>query len=194
MTGIKVERKTKETDISVVLDMADNSSIDIKTDVPFLSHLLHSFSFHGGFSLIVKAKGDIEVDPHHLVEDCGLVIGSAFLKYAEKEGPLMRFGQGLIPMDEALSEAVVDVCGRPYLVYEAEYPQPCAGSFDLSLLREFLLALSSAAKINLHAVCRRGQNGHHMAEALFKAMGKAFEQAYKKAPTNSPLSTKGKLL
>ncbi len=193
MALISVKRKTKETDISVSIDMKDNSSIDIKTESPFLSHMLNEFSFHGGFSLIIKASGDMDVDPHHLVEDAGLVIGQVFSQLAEKTGPVCRYGHSVIPMDDALSEVTIDACGRPYLVYNVEYPQNYAGDFDLSLIREFMLAFANSAKINLHCQSRYGVNGHHIAESLFKALGKAAAVAYKKAGTGSPLSTKGQL-
>lgn len=193
MALISIKRKTKETDITVSLDMKDNSSIDIKTESPFLSHLLNAFSFHGGFSLIIKASGDMDIDPHHLVEDTGLVIGEAFSELVKKTGAVCRYGHSVIPMDDALSEVTIDVCGRPYLVYNVEYPQNYAGDFDLSLIREFMLAFANTAKINLHCQGRYGLNGHHIAESLFKALGKAAAMAYKKAKNDSPLSTKGQL-
>jgi len=193
MALISVKRKTKETDIEVSLDMKDNSSIDIKTESPFLSHMLNAFSFHGGFSLKIKASGDMDIDPHHLVEDSGLVIGQAFSQLAEKTGPICRYGHSVIPMDDSLSEVTIDACGRPYLVYNVEYPQNYAGDFDLSLIREFMQAFANSAKINLHCQNHYGLNGHHIAESLFKALGKAAAIAYKKADSGSPLSTKGQL-
>ncbi|MBN1648355.1 MAG: imidazoleglycerol-phosphate dehydratase HisB [Spirochaetales bacterium] len=193
MADVEVKRKTNETDISVRLTMKDNTGIKIDVQSAFLGHLLHGFSFHGGFSLEISARGDIEVDPHHLVEDCGLVIGSAFAELAAKTGPVSRFGQSVIPMDDALAEVVIDACGRPYLVYNVEYPQNFAGNFDLSLVREFMQAFANAARINLHCNSRYGLNGHHVAEALFKAFGKAVGQAYAKASSKTPLSTKGRL-
>ena len=120
----------------------------------------------------------IDVDPHHLVEDIGLVLGDAFAEIRKAGGPQKRFGHFIIPMDEALSEVTIDAAGRPYLVYKAEYPQERAGNFDLSLIREFLLALSTRGGMNIHADCRYGENSHHMAEALFKALGKALGQAF----------------
>jgi imidazoleglycerol-phosphate dehydratase len=135
-------------------------------------------AFHGNFSLKLTGTGDIDVDPHHLVEDTGLVIGDALSKSVELLGAVARFGHSVIPMDDALSEVTIDVCGRPFCSYKAEYPQAFSGSFDMSLLNEFFTALAAKARITLHAECRYGQNSHHMAESLFKALGKALKQSY----------------
>lgn len=188
-----VERATKETQIRLTLDLSTREPIDLKLGVPFFEHILHAFAFHGGFSLVVDGRGDVEVDPHHLVEDVGIVLGTALSQIVSEHGSVARFGHAVIPMDDALSEATVDVCGRPYLVYEADYPQSRSGSFDMSLVREFLSGLTSAARINLHGHCRYGVNSHHMAEALFKAAGKAIAQAYAPADGALPLSTKGSI-
>ncbi len=196
MAGRKAEviRKTKETDIKLTVDL-DLKGIkpEISTGVPFFDHMLYSMSYHGGFFLKIDAAGDIEVDPHHLVEDTGLVLGEAFRQAAEKGGPLSRFGHFIVPMDDSLSEVTVDACGRPYLVYRAEYPQQLAGNFDLSLVKEFMKAFSDRAGLNLHAECRYGENGHHMVEALFKALGKALGHAYALSGSIEELSTKGTL-
>lgn len=175
------KRKTKETDILLELDPDAAGEIRVDTGVPFLNHLLEALAFHGGFSLSVRAKGDLEVDPHHLVEDTGLALGEALAGVLEASPALERFGHAVICMDDALSEASVDVCGRPFLVYRGQFPQPRAGDFDLALIREFLGALAGRARINLHAELRYGTNSHHMAEALFKALGKALRQAYSRA-------------
>lgn len=139
----------------------------------------------------IQGTGDIEVDPHHLVEDVGIVLGDAICAYVEETGPVQRFGQAVIPMDDALSEAVIDLCGRSYLVYHAELPQPRVGTFDVSLVREFLLGLTSHGRFNLHAICRYGENSHHMLEALFKATGRALGAAC--MPVAAVRSTKGSL-
>lgn len=188
--AVEIKRKTKETDIRLSLDMT-GKGVDIDTPVAFFNHMLTAMAFHGGFALSVKADGDIDVDPHHLVEDIGLVLGDALAKSAEKTGVVKRYGYSIIPMDEAVSEAVIDICGRPSLVFNADFPQPKAGTFDMSLIREFLIALSNRAQIALHCTCRYGQNSHHMAEALFKALGKALAQAYAPADSKQVLSTKG---
>ena len=187
-----IERKTKETDIRLTLDLDHQDPPKISTGVPFFDHLLTALSFHGGFFLEVSARGDLEVDPHHLVEDTGLVLGDAFKKVQDDRGGINRFGHSVIPMDEALSEVVIDACGRPACVYTANFPQTNAGSFDLSLIREFLIAFTNRAQVNLHAHCRYGANGHHMVEALFKALGKALAQAYAtRNGGSSSMSTKG---
>jgi imidazoleglycerol-phosphate dehydratase len=163
----------------------------IKTGLPFFDHLLTSMSFHGGLGLAVEARGDLEVDPHHLVEDTGLVLGQAFARVLEKTGKVARFGHAVIPMDEALAEVTIDVCGRPTLSLQASFPQPLAGAFDLSLLREFFAALASQARISLHVEVRRGQNSHHMAEASFKALGRALREAF--AASGQEMSSKGRI-
>ena len=141
---------------------------------------------------MVEASGDTEVDPHHLVEDVGLVMGDILHRLVSEHGGVKRFGHSVIPMDEALSEVTIDVCGRPTLSFGANFPQKWVGDFDCSLVKEFLAALSSRARLSLHADIRRGENSHHMAEALFKALGKSLKQAYE--PEAEILSTKGTVL
>ena len=187
---IETSRKTKETDIAVVLDLSGPGDIQVDTGLPFFDHLLTSMAFHGGFSLSVKARGDVEVDAHHLVEDAGLVLGTALADILQRCQPVARFGHAVIPMDEALAEVAVDVCGRPTLGYRPRFPQARAGSFDLWLLREFFLALANQARISIHVDTRGAENSHHAAEAVFKALGKALAQAY--GPGRA-MSTKGGL-
>jgi imidazoleglycerol-phosphate dehydratase len=192
MSRAAIERTTKETKIQLTLDLDRRDPPRVATSVPFFDHMLTAFAFHGGFYLEVTAQGDLEVDPHHLVEDMGIVLGDAFKKVQEGRGGVARYGWSVIPMDDALSEVAVDVCGRAYWVYQASFPQTHAGTFDLSLVREFVIGLANRAQINLHALCRYGSNGHHMVEALFKALGKALAQAY--APRDggsAAMSTKG---
>jgi imidazoleglycerol-phosphate dehydratase len=184
-------RTTRETDITVSLSF-ESHEVKVDTTVPFFDHMLHAFAFHGGFGLSIRATGDTGVDPHHLVEDTGLVIGSCLASIFRSSGGVARFGHAVIPMDEALSEATIDVCGRPTLVYRPSYPQDYAGAFPLWLFREFFLALTNRAEISLHLECRYGENSHHMVEALFKALGKAIAQAYAPAgPSDATMSTKG---
>ncbi|MBQ3712462.1 MAG: imidazoleglycerol-phosphate dehydratase HisB [Spirochaetia bacterium] len=187
---VVLKRKTKETDIKLTLDL-DAKGVEIDTPVAFFNHMLTAMAFHGGFALKIKADGDIDVDPHHLIEDIGLVLGDALAKSAEKAGVVKRYGYSIIPMDEAVSEVVIDICGRPSMVLNAEFPQAYSGTFDMALIREFLIALSNRAQIALHCTCRYGQNSHHMAEALFKALGKAIAQSYAAADSDQVLSTKG---
>lgn len=191
---ILLQRTTKETDLTVELDISGDGGIEIKTQLPFLNHLLTAMAFHGNFSLRINGIGDVDVDPHHLVEDIGLVLGDALFKSVEQFGPVTRFGHSVIPMDEALSEVTIDVSGRPFCHYRADYPQPYSGSFSMALLNEFFYALAGKAQITLHAECRYGENSHHMAEALFKALGKAVSQAYQPLGEGiNVLSTKGKI-
>ena len=197
----EVKRDTRETQIRIATDLAaldpahegGAAEPDVETGLPFFDHMLTAMAFHGGFGLMVRAAGDVEVDPHHLVEDTGIVLGESLHTVFREGGAVRRFGHAVIPMDEALSEATVDVCGRPTVVYRAELPQQYAGSFALWLLREFWSGLSMGARIALHLECRYGENAHHMVEALFKAVGRAIGQAYSPAgPASRPgMSTKG---
>ncbi len=192
MSRATVERNTKETKIHLTVDLDRREQPRINTGVPFFDHMLTALAFHGGFYLEATAQGDLEVDPHHLVEDMGIVLGDALKKVQDARGGVARYGWSVIPMDDALSEVAIDACGRAYWVYEASFPQTHAGAFYLSLVREFVIGLANRAQINLHALCRYGSNGHHMVEALFKALGKALAQAY--APRDggsAAMSTKG---
>jgi imidazoleglycerol-phosphate dehydratase len=188
---VQIARKTRETDITLTLDPDAAVAGVIRTGLPFLDHLLTSMSFHGRLGLVVEGSGDLEVDAHHMVEDTGLVLGQALSNVLEKTGHVTRFGHAVIPMDEALAEVTIDVCGRPTLSWHADFPQPMAGTFDLSLLREFFTALAAQARISLHIDVRRGENSHHMAEAAFKALGKALQQAY--GASSQEMSSKGRI-
>jgi imidazoleglycerol-phosphate dehydratase len=190
----EISRRTKETDIRVVLDMNDPGPSSPDTGLPFFDHMLNAMAFHGGFRLEVKAAGDVEVDPHHLVEDTGLVIGGALDKARTESGGISRYGHAVIPMDDALGEAVVDVCGRPYLKWNVQWAQEKAGDFNLFLLKEFFWGLAVAGKLNLHLTVRYSENGHHAAEALFKAAGRALAEAYRpRTGGEAGMSTKGKI-
>jgi imidazoleglycerol-phosphate dehydratase len=188
---VQIARKTRETDITLTLDPDGAVAGVIRTGLPFLDHLLTAMSFHGRLGLVVEGSGDLEVDAHHMVEDTGLVLGQALADILEKTGHVARFGHAVIPMDEALAEVTIDVCGRPTLSWQPAFPQPMAGTFDLSLLREFFTALAAQARICLHIEIRRGENSHHMAEASFKALGKALQQAY--AASSQEMSSKGRI-
>jgi imidazoleglycerol-phosphate dehydratase len=184
-------RETKETTISVTLRLDTREHINIATGISFFDHMLHAMSFHGGFSIDLSARGDVEVDPHHLVEDVGLVLGDAFSDILSHSDDLFRFGHAAVPMDDALSEAVVDAGGRPYLVYEAEFPQAYSGDFQMALFSEFFWAFAVRSRCNLHLLCRYGRNSHHMIEALFKALGRALGQAFAGRTDSGGMSTKG---
>ena len=195
-TAITVTRTTRETDISLSLLPAASGRGAVKTDtrLPFFDHMLTAMAFHGGFGLQLTAQGDTGVDYHHLVEDTGLVLGEAFHRLLEKNTAVVRFGHFVIPMDDALAEAVIDVAERPCLVYHAQFPQEYAGDFPVALLKEFFYAFIQKARVTLHLICRYGDNSHHMAEALFKAFGKSLAQAYAPANTSrEDMSTKGVL-
>lgn len=191
MREIDIERKTKETDISIRLGLpelrADGSIgapvdtdryVEIHTGIPFFDHMLEAMLFHGGFSVRLSAVGDTEVDDHHTVEDVGIVIGTALRRAVEQHGSVRRFGHEVIPMDDALAEVVVDAGGRSYLSYSATFPQERAGSFDVALVREFFQGLTNQAHANVHVIGRYALNGHHLAEAIFKAAGRAIGTAY----------------
>ena len=187
-----IERNTKETQISVVVDLDDAFEPEVQTGLPFLDHMLYAMAFHGGFGLRIDAKGDLPVDPHHVVEDSGIVIGSALDEAFRSGGAVVRFAHAIVPMDEALSEATIDVCGRPTLAYKADYPQEFSGDFGMWLFREFFSGFTMGAKVALHLECRYGENAHHMVEALFKALGRTLGQAYTlREGRQSDMSTKG---
>jgi imidazoleglycerol-phosphate dehydratase len=187
---VESTRKTRETEIRLTLDMDNAGQGTVRTAVPFFDHILTSMAFHGGFHLDIQATGDLDVDAHHLVEDVGITLGEALAQCVSRHGLVARFGWALIPMDEALAEVALDVCGRPTAALDMTFPQPRVGSFDLALLREFYLGLASGAGMSLHVTLRRGENSHHMAEASFKALGKALAAAYRAAGRDG-MSTKG---
>lgn len=192
------ERKTRETEVAVRLDLdpVDGGGapvVEVSTGVPFFNHMLHAMGFHGGIGLQVSASGDLEVDAHHVVEDVGIVLGECLFRAMEQGCPLARFGHAVIPMDDALAEVTVDAGGRGYCRFDASFPQDRAGDFDVWLLREFVTALAGRARINVHAAVRYGDNSHHMAEALCKALGRALGQAFRAAPGWEPRSTKGRV-
>lgn len=188
---IEIKRETKETQIKVSLNLFSSQQGDIKSGLPFFDHMLRAMSFHGQFFLQLEARGDIEVDPHHLVEDTGIVLGKAFFDYQQKTEGITRYGNFSVPMDDALTQVVIDAANRPYLIYQIDYPQNHSGNFDMSLLKEFFLGFCNNARINLHCLCHYGENSHHIAEALFKSFGKSLKQAYFPAESNQIPSTKG---
>ncbi len=191
--SVSVVRKTKETDISCDLSFPGSSECKIDTGVPFFDHMLNAMFFHGGFDIKLKARGDIEVDYHHLVEDCGIVIGEAINKIFLENKNITRFGEFTIPMDDALSSTVVDFCNRPYLVYLVDYPQFKTGEFEVALHKEFFYALAVNAKINLHIRNFYGDNSHHISESIYKSCGKALSIALCQNSENIEKSTKGVL-
>lgn len=172
-----VERKTKETEVRITLKLDGMGSAKISTGVPFFDHMLMLFSVHGLFDLAVDAKGDLQVDPHHTVEDVGLVLGDALSKALGDRKGIKRYGHFVVPMDDTLAAVTVDLSNRPYLVYKVMGETGTGGVFDISLTREFFRAFAVRAGMNLHINVFYGQNEHHIIEAIFKATGRALDQA-----------------
>lgn len=192
MRCAEVERKTKETDIKLSLNL-DGGEILIDTGIGFFDHMLNSFATHGGFGLKLSVSGDLYVDEHHTIEDTGIVLGKAFAEALGDKSSIDRFGSFYVPMDEALAFASVDISGRPYLVFEAEFPQAVCGKYDCSMTVEFMRALAFNAGITLHLKSLYGDNSHHITEALYKAVAHALRLAVKANQSAKPLSTKGVL-
>ena len=188
----EITRTTKETDISLSLCL-DGGETDISTGIGFFDHMLTAFSVHGGFGLCVRAEGDLLVDCHHTVEDTGIVLGMALGKALGDKSGIERYGSFFVPMDESLSFASVDVSGRPFLVFEGEFPQERVGDFDTCMTEEFFRALAVNAGITLHMKVQYGKNSHHMSEGLFKAAAHALRLAVKEKADGRLLSTKGVL-
>ncbi|WP_411678187.1 imidazoleglycerol-phosphate dehydratase HisB [Caproicibacter sp.] len=182
-------RVTKETNCSARL-VLDGGKTEIVTGVGFFDHMLNSFAVHGGFGLKIKTSGDLNVDGHHTVEDTGIVLGKAFAEALGDRSGIARFGSFYVPMDEALAFAAVDISGRPFLVFHAEFRQERIGDYDSCLTEEFFRAFAVHAGITLHGSVKYGNNAHHQTEALFKAVGHAMRIAVAPAG-NGPLSTKG---
>ncbi|MCI8497273.1 MAG: imidazoleglycerol-phosphate dehydratase HisB [Clostridiales bacterium] len=189
-TGVE-NRKSRETDIQVWVNL-DGGPVEIDTGIGFFDHMLEAFAVHGGFGLKVSVKGDLWVDCHHSIEDAGIVLGKAFAAALGDKSGIARYGSFYIPMDESLAFASVDVSGRPFLVFDAQFPQAQVGQFDCCMVGEFLRAFAFHAGITLHARVLYGENSHHMIEAVFKAVAHALKAAV--APSGGQaLSTKGML-
>lgn len=187
-------RKTKETDISLTINLDGNGQTQIDTGIPFFDHMLNGFARHGLFDLNVKVTGDLDVDSHHTIEDTGIVLGQAICKALGDKVGIRRYGFFILPMDEVLGLSAIDLCGRPYLKYDAEFTVPRLGTLDTEMIREFFYAVSYSAEMNLHLKIMEAGNNHHMAEALFKAFGKALDMAVSGEPRIKEVwSTKGTL-
>lgn len=172
-----VDRSTSETTIRVELGLDGTGQRRIATPVPFVDHMLDAFARHGLFDLVLDAKGDTHIDDHHTVEDIGMVLGSAFREALGDKAGIRRFGWAIVPLDEALAEVVVDLSGRPFLVYNVTLSHREVKGFDLGLFEDFFQALATQGGLNLHVNVRYGRNPHHMIEAVFKAFAKAMDQA-----------------
>jgi imidazoleglycerol-phosphate dehydratase len=195
MRTAKVDRKTKETDINVTINLDGEGKYTIDTSIPFLDHMLSLMCKHGLFDLKIKAKGDIDVDYHHTVEDIGIVLGKAIKQALVDMKGISRFGQASVPMDEALSTVSLDISGRPYLVYKVEFPKKSKiKNFDPDLIEDFLQAFVSNSSITLHVESLYGRNTHHIIEAIFKALGRALKQAVKIDPRIKGIPSTKKVL
>jgi len=194
MKLISKKRKTLETEVNIKLDLSGSNleKSSINTEIGFLDHMLELFTYHSGIKLQVKAKGDLRVDFHHTVEDIGITLGEALDEALEDRKGISRYGEATIPMEEALSQAVIDLAKRPYFYYEVKFPTEKIGNFDTELIEEFLKAFCINGKFTLHIRNFYGKNAHHIAESIFKSLAYALKKAIQ--PINVDiLSTKGKL-
>lgn len=188
----KITRKTKETDISITLNL-DGGNVEIDTGIGFFDHMLTALAVHGGFGLSVSCKGDLNVDGHHTVEDVGICLGKAFSEALGDKTGIMRFGSAFVPMDEALGFCALDISNRPFLVFNAEFTNERIGDYEACLTEEFMRAFAFNAGITLHLKAEYGKNDHHITEALFKALAYALKQAVRLNADGSAVSTKGAL-
>lgn len=185
-------RSTKETDIDVRLDLDGAGRVEVSTGLPFFDHMLEQLGRHGGFDLTLSARGDLEVDAHHTVEDTGIVLGAALAEALGDKTGVRRFASGLFPLDEALVQVALDLSGRPYLVYEVETAPERIGTFDPQLAEEFWRAFVTSAGLTLHLKTLSGRNGHHVLEACFKGVARSLRDAVRIDGAGVP-STKGTL-
>ena len=187
-------RTTKETDITVTLNLDGTGKTEIDTGIVFFDHMLNGFARHGLFDLTVHAKGDLEVDSHHTIEDTGIVLGQAILEAIGDKAGIKRYGHFMLPMDETLMLCAIDLSGRPYFVMDCDFTVDRVGEFDTEMVREFFYAVSYGSMMNLHLKKLHGENNHHMIEAAFKAFAKALDEATSMDPRiTDVLSTKGAL-
>lgn len=192
MRTAQIERKTKETQISVSVAL-DGGKVAVNTGIGFFDHMLTAFGVHGGFGLVVSVNGDLEVDCHHTVEDTGIVLGQAFAKALGNKAGIMRYGSFYIPMDESLAFCALDISNRPFLVYDVNLPQAVIGAYDACMTEEFFRAFAFNAGITLHIKSLYGSNSHHITEAIYKSAAHALKQAVAVSDNESALSTKGLL-
>ncbi len=189
-----IERITRETQVRLTLELDGTGEAKICTSVPFLDHMLDLFARHGLFNLVVEARGDIDIDYHHTVEDIGIVLGDAFKQAVGDKKGIKRYGHAVVPMDETLAEVTVDLSGRPYLVYHVELPKVKIGDLDVELVKEFFQAFTNNCGANVHLNIRYGDNVHHIIEACFKATARALDLATSLDPRiQGVMSTKGML-
>lgn len=186
-----LNRTTKETDIRLELSL-DGGEVDIKTGIGFFDHMLTALAFYAGWGLTLSVKGDLEVDGHHTVEDTGILLGQALKEALGDRKGIRRFGSAFVPMDEALCFTALDFSNRPYLVFDADMPQPMIGQYDACLTVEFMRAVAMNAGLTLHQKCHYGSNAHHITEGLFKSLGLAIKDAVR-VEGSGVTSTKGVL-
>lgn len=177
MKKATIERKTKETDIKLDLKLNGKGQFKIDTGIPFMDHMLTLMTAHGYLDLTITAKGDTEIDYHHTVEDLGICLGKAIDKALGKREGIKRYGEAAVPMDEALAKVVIDISGRPFLAYRVTFKESKSGNFDVNLIKEFFRALVFQAGITMHVDLLSGDEAHHIAESIFKAFGRALDQA-----------------
>lgn len=191
---VTLNRTTKETDISVTLNLDGTGKNEIDTGIGFFDHMLDGFARHGLFDLKVAVRGDLNVDCHHTIEDTGIVLGAAILKAIGDKAGIKRYGHFILPMDETLALCAIDLSGRPYLRFDAEFTADRLGEMDTEMVREFFYAMSYTGMMNLHLRIMDGENNHHKAEALFKSFGKALDMATQEEPRiKEAWTTKGTL-
>jgi imidazoleglycerol-phosphate dehydratase len=192
MRTASLERKTAETEIRVALNLDGKGDSQISTEIGFFDHMLTHLARHGLFDLEVDADGDLQIDPHHTVEDVGICLGKAFLEAVGEPVGLTRYGHAVVPMDEAMAEVAVDFSGRPFLVFQAELAPGRVGEFDTELTEEFLRAFAMNSRMTVHVILRHGKNAHHCIEVIFKAFARALRQAVTVDPRVQGVpSTKG---
>lgn len=192
MRNALLKQKTKETDIEIELCLDGNGVISIDTGIGFFDHMLSSFALHAAFDLSIRCSGDLTVDSHHTIEDVGIILGRAFAQAIEERSKIARYGSATIPMDESLARAVVDICGRSFLFFDADFGDFVIGTMSTQMIEEFWRAFSTNAQMTLHIEVLHGKNDHHKAEAIFKAAAHAMRQAV--APNEKGvLSVKGAL-
>ncbi len=189
-----IARRTNETDIALSFVIDGSGTAEIETDVPFLNHMLDLFTKHGLFDLNVRAKGDVEIDDHHTVEDIGICLGHALREALGDKKGIKRYANVFVPMDEALAQVAIDLSNRPHFEYRAAYPSSQVGSFSTEMVREFLWKFALEARMTLHVIVHYGHDTHHMIEAVFKALGRALDEATQIDPRVQGVpSTKGVL-
>jgi len=190
----RVERKTKETEVGLQLNLDGTGAVKVRTPIPFFSHMLEAWAKHGLIDLSVEASGDVEVDIHHTVEDVGIVLGQALKQALGDKRGIVRFGHAYVPLDEALSRCVIDLSGRPWLHFGVEFKARQIGTMPTELFEDFFWALADHGRLNIHLDVIRGRNGHHIAETLFKATARALSMAVALDPRVKDVpSTKGTL-